>query len=264
MSHLRFFIFLSLFLLGSLVVLWFGRGAIRDWWWQRRQPTLPPAVSFEEVQSKQESPEPVAPLTPAPSPDESSPRVSSAINLAVPFTSQAPHGNWDALHEETCEEASLLMMDAYFDGRLLDPDGVEEELQKLVTWQRQRFGYFEDTTAEETAIVMREFYKYDRVEVRYDITLEDIREQVAAGWPVAAPMYGRALGNPFYTPPGPDYHMMVVRGFTEDGKVITNDPGTRRGNGYVYDPKVFFNAIHDWNGGDVQAGRKAMIVVYPD
>ena len=30
--------------------------------------------------------------------------------IKVPFGVQAPNANWDALHEEACEEASLIMM----------------------------------------------------------------------------------------------------------------------------------------------------------
>ena len=56
--------------------------------------------------------------------------------------------------------------------------------------------------------------------------------------------------------------MVVVRGWTID-KIITNDPGTRRGEEFTYDPDVLFNAIHDWNDGDVYNGQKAMITIYP-
>jgi len=51
-----------------------------------------------------------------------------------------------------------------------------------------------------------------------------------------------------------------------EGRVVTNDPGTRKGEEYQYAPDVLLNAIHDWNGsGDtIEEGRKAMIVVYPN
>jgi hypothetical protein len=55
--------------------------------------------------------------------------------------------------------------------------------------------------------------------------------------------------------------MLVVRGWTKEGMIITNDPGTKRGEGYLYEPDVLINAVHDWSGGDVENGRKAMIVV---
>ena len=55
--------------------------------------------------------------------------------------------------------------------------------------------------------------------------------------------------------------MLVIKGYTKDGRFITNDPGTRRGANYLYDPNIVLNAIHYWNGGDVKNGKKAVIVV---
>lgn len=275
---------LGTFLMILAGVGWQFRSTLRDLLFEVSRPELPRAVSFEEIERSRDqeigetqNPKPkteesgeetsptVSPTPPEGERQEGVDQVPNAVNLAVPFTSQAPHQVWDAVHEETCEEASILMVDAFFDGRELGgPDSVERELQELVAWQRERFGYFEDTTAEETAIIAREFYGYERVEVRYDVTTEDMRDVLAAGLPIIVPAYGRALGNLFYTPPGPDYHMFVIRGYTRDGRFITNDVGTRRGEAYVYDPEVLWKAIHDWNGGDVLGGRKVMIVVHPN
>ena len=69
------------------------------------------------------------------------------------------------------------------------------------------------------------------------------------------------LGNPYYKQPGPIYHALVLKGYTKDGKFITNDPGTKRGADYLYDPQVILNAMHEWNSGDVEHGRKMAIVV---
>ena len=70
------------------------------------------------------------------------------------------------------------------------------------------------------------------------------------------------LKNPYYTQPGPERHKVVIIGYDPDNKeFITNDPGTRRGADYVYDGALLWDAIHDWNGGDVPQGAKVMIVV---
>ena len=55
--------------------------------------------------------------------------------------------------------------------------------------------------------------------------------------------------------------MLIIKGYTKEGNFITNDPGTRRGADFIYSPGVLMNAIHDWNGGDVDNGKKVMIVV---
>src|SRR5690554_5866511 len=39
--------------------------------------------------------------------------VPAEINLAVPFTSQAPTANWDMPFQEACEEAAALMVHYY-------------------------------------------------------------------------------------------------------------------------------------------------------
>ena len=53
-------------------------------------------------------------------------------NLKVAFTSQAPLANWDHAHEEACEEASALMVDAFWHNRSLSEKAVNDaELVKI-------------------------------------------------------------------------------------------------------------------------------------
>ena len=196
--------------------------------------------------------------------DSTTPSLPTEYNLAVPFTSQAPYGVWDAVHEQTCEEASVLMVAAYYDKQpagAIDIDTADEELQRIIKFEDAFFGYNEDTTAEETALVL-ESYNYLSTELISNPTIEQIKEAIAAGYPVIVPAAGRQLGNPYFTPPGPLYHMLVVKGYTED-TFITNDPGTRHGQNYSYDQDVLMNAIHDWNGGEVELGEKVVIIVKP-
>jgi hypothetical protein len=61
------------------------------------------------------------------------------------------------------------------------------------------------------------------------------------------PTLGRELQNPNFKNPGPIYHMLVVQGYTKSGEIITNDPGTRKGKDYLYNPEILFNAIGDWD-----------------
>jgi hypothetical protein len=72
----------------------------------------------------------------------------------------------------------------------------------------------------------------------------------------------RLLGNPNFTSPGPLYHNLVLVGYDGDN-IITNDPGTKRGEGYVYNINILYNAIHDFPGKpeDIESGKKAMIVL---
>ncbi len=187
--------------------------------------------------------------------------IPDEINLAVPFTPQAPHANWDLPYKETCEEASVLMVARYKKGEVItSPEDADAEILKLVEFQNNYFGDYKDTTAEQTAEIAREYYGFKNTEVVYDFTTEDIKKELALGNPVIVPAAGRQLSNPYFRSPGPLYHMLVIRGYTQN-KFITNDPGTKRGEEYVYKYDDLLSAVHDWNGGGVDTGQKVMIVI---
>lgn len=186
----------------------------------------------------------------------------AAINLAVPFTVQAPYANWDEVHQEFCEEASILMAVSYIKGWDIPSSEIaDQKMFEIKTFEEQYFGYYKDTTVEETATILKEFYGIGDVKVVYDPTVKDIKEALSENKAVIVPAAGRQLGNPYFRRPGPLYHMLVIKGYTKEGNFITNDPGTRRGADFIYSPNVLMNAIHDWNGGNVDFGRKVMIVV---
>lgn len=201
--------------------------------------------------------------------DTSSPSASSIpseFNLAVPFTSQAPLANWDAIHEDACEEASIYMVNAFYESwpaGKIDPNTADVDLLKIVEFERALFGFFESTTAIQTALLVEQMYGYEHVEVIENPTVDDLKAQITAGHPVIALVAGRLLGNPNFTGEGPLYHALVLKGYTET-TFVTNDPGTRLGAEYQYDFDVIMNALHDWNGGDVMNGAKVVVVIYPN
>ena len=184
------------------------------------------------------------------------------INLAVPFTVQAPHANWEDPYSDFCEEASVLMAASYIEGLSIpSSDFADQKLLEIKAFEEKRLGYHKDTTAEETALILKEFYKIEKVKTVSNPTVEDIKKYLAGKKLVIIPAAGRELGNPYFRQPGPLYHMLVIKGYTKDGNFVTNDPGTRRGADFIYKSNVLMNAIHDWNGGDVLNGRKVIIVV---
>ena len=139
---------------------------------------------------------------------------------------------------------------------------MEDAIQKVVAWEKNKFGFFEDTTVEETVQILKEYFGLTGVKAVYDITIDDIKKELAAGRPVIVPAAGKLLFNPNFRGGGPPYHMLVIKGYTKNGYFITNDPGTKRGADYIYKIDVLYKAIHDWvPGGNVLDGRKAMIVV---
>lgn len=238
------------------VLVYFNRHHIIDMWNQwLTERDLPEPVTYHQIKNNANNN-----VNTNQAPKEI--KIPEEINLDVPFTTQAPYANWDEQHNESCEEAAALIVHYYWQGKKFTREIAEEELQKMVDFENEKYGGYKDTDSEETAQLIKDLWGYKKVEVKYDITLDDVKEEVAQGRPVILPTAGQELKNPYFRRPGPIYHMVVVRGWTKD-KIITNDPGTKRGENYTYQPNVLFNAIHDWNNGDIYNGKKAMIVVYP-
>lgn len=182
------------------------------------------------------------------------------FNLDVPFIAQAPFAVWDHLHEEACEEAAVIMADAFYRGRRLTKQEGDEAISAVADWEIRMLGHWEDTNAEETARILREYYGYAKVAVVAEPTIAIMKRELVKGHLIILPTAGQLLHNPYFSGAGPPYHMLVLRGWTKAGMMIVNDPGTKRGEGYLYAPEVLMNAIHDWNGGDITHGRKVMIV----
>ena len=184
------------------------------------------------------------------------------FNLRVPFTSQAPHYQWKEMpYKEGCEEAALLIVHYYYQGKDFTPDIADEEIVKMVNWQIDNWEGHYDLTATQTALLVHDYFGYQNVETILNPTIEMIKEEVYQGHPVILPTAGRMLNNPYFTPPGPLYHMLVIKGWTENN-FITNDPGLfKKGRDYQYLYQIVMNAIHDWNGGDVNNGQKIMLIV---
>lgn len=242
-------------------LLFFFRVEIRESIESFLKPSLPEPKAVTEFSAPTKKPDTSSqiPITqPALTPQSQKLQVS--INLNVPFGSQAPLGDWALPYQEACEEAVVIMVHRYFSGEPLDPPTMDAELKKLVAWEEKTFGYYKDTTAEEIARMLREYFGHKNVEVKYDFTIEDVKAAVSEGHPVILPAAGRLLPNPYFRQPGPVYHAFVVKGFIGE-KIITNDPGTRRGKDFLYDPGPLMNAVHDWNDENILKGRKVMIVV---
>ncbi len=190
--------------------------------------------------------------------------IPKSLLLPVPFTPQAPTANWDELHNEACEEAVAIMAHEYFSGNTsstLPPSLVEKEISKITEWFTKRFGYYLDTTSDETAEMIRELYDLD-TNLITNFSETDIKEALAQNKLVLISFNGRLLGNPNYKSPGPIHHMLLIKGFNKEG-YVTNDPGTRNGQGYTYDFETLFNAAADWDHSikNVDLNKKIAIIV---
>ncbi len=193
-----------------------------------------------------------------------SPKLRRGIKGEVkdfPFTVQAPTGEWgDPIFQDGCEEAAALMLhcglqtaDCRLQNGEIDKEWAREEIIKMSTGPA-------DTSAKDTA---ERFFG----DIKYQIVNLKSKEELKNGvWIV--PMDGTKLGNPYYTAPGPERHMILVIGYdVKTDELITNDPGTKRGRGYRYKLDVFWNAIRDYPTGDhepiTEVNKNAILVMEP-
>src|SRR3990167_1867294 len=149
----------------------------------------------------------------------------SSLLKDVPFTVQAPFGEWNiATFQNGCEEAALVMAVHWLSGEPLTKEIAKQEIIALARFGDKKHGQSIDTSAADTEKFFKEYYNITTSEVRTDITLTDIQEALATGALVIVPMDGRKLQNPNYKQPGPTTHMLVVIGYDAEKKeFITHD-----------------------------------------
>lgn len=186
----------------------------------------------------------------------------------VPFTPQAPFGGWkDQRQEDGCEEAAALMAVKWARGEKLTR---EEALEKIIgssDYTQKKFQEYRDISASDAIDwIIKDYFKYQKAALISDASLARIIEELDKGNIILAPMNGQILHNPYFVPPGPPNHMLVIRGYDPEKKIfITNDPGTRRGELYSYDAQVLYEAIRAYPTGYhelIEKIRKDVIVVW--
>jgi len=216
----------------------------------------------------------------------------------VAFSSQAPYAKWDDLHDEACEEASLIMAHEYLQGtEEIEIRDAEDEIQRMVKFQKNYFGSHKDLTAQEMVKLAQELYEENHrlitleevepltaPEEKIESTeeeiisavdeenkdqipadkLEMIKKELSEGNIFIIPAAGRELENPYFRSPGPLYHALVIVGYDDNTEeFITHDPGTRRGENYRYSYDILWDSIHDFPGKktEILKGNKTIILV---
>lgn len=169
------------------------------------------------------------------------------VNIDVPFISQAPYAIWDELHNHACEEAAIIMVYYYLIGKELTRDVGEQEIQSMVDWQIENWGGHFDLSAEQITQLFEGYFGYENIKLVYDFEIDDTKQELARGNPIIVPAAGRLLKNPYFTPPGPEYHVLVIKGYdNKKSEFIINDPGTKRGADFRYSYQVLENAVRDF------------------
>lgn len=182
------------------------------------------------------------------------------ISIKVPFLSQAPFQKWDALHEDACEEASLIMAKYALDEKYsISSDKGEKEIKNIIEFEEEE-KYGLSITLDELEEIARKYYEMKTGRVEKNITIEDIKRELAEGRVVIVGAAGKILPNPNFRNGGPNYHMLVIKGYDKKG-FITNDPGTRLGEGFKYTFEDLYKSIHDWDPKNILNGGKSYLVL---
>ncbi len=168
----------------------------------------------------------------------------NSINLNVPFVVQAPFADWKMPYQEACEEASLLMVAGYLNGKkAYTQEEIKKEIDNLVVYQEKLYGSHKDLNLTETGELAKNYWQLS-YKIISDLDIDKIKSELSKGNPVIIPAAGRLLGNPNFRGEGPIYHMLVIKGYHND-YFITNDPGTKNGENYVYTTDKLLSAIAD-------------------
>jgi hypothetical protein len=229
-------------------VRWYERKQIEE---EHSAVVLPPAERPTSSSSSKKATASSVALTP-----------KGSVNWDVPFTPQAPLANWDALHEEACEEASVLMVLTFFAGeQIASPDDAELAIQHLVA-ANEALGFPVDDTAAQIVTLISHEAPNLHASVLKNPSVDQLKSVLDDGALIIVPAAGQQLGNPYFQQPGPKYHMLVIRGYTSTS-LITNDSGTRKGENYTYTFTTLNNATVDWNHAtnDIDPSKSVIIVI---
>ena len=171
------------------------------------------------------------------------------ILLQVPFTTQAPLGNW-AQHQESCEAANLTQLWFYWNHSsaiVIDPRTADGYIHMIDGWKPQQD--LDDAMLGEMA---QERWGYTYTVIPDNPT--SIAEQLSAGRPLLAEVRTHGLGNGHYPGYYSHYeqtgwsvpHFVTIIGYDATG-VWLNDPGISWGRGYHITYAQLTHAIADLN-----------------
>jgi len=194
--------------------------------------------------------------------------VAPDILIDVPFTSQAPLGQWsDQRQQDGCEEAVVAMAMAWVGNeKNITKENWRLRILILSNFEFKKYGEYRDVSlADLQNWLFKDYFNYKKTALKPVETAADIIKELEKGRIVLTPMDGRALKNPNFTAPGPERHMILIKGYDyKTQEFITNDPGTRRGQSYRYPAKIILQAIRSYSTGYHQPIKKVikeMIVV---
>lgn len=184
-------------------------------------------------------------------------KLPATTNIDVPFTSQAPTGNWSEPWQNACEETSVYMVTSFYAEDTIKKSEAIKHIKAIIAAKNEEFQVSTDESLEKISELIKLLGLPWSTEIVIDPTLEDIKKQLANNQPIIAPVFAPALN---YGAGGPDYHVMVMTGYDDNtSEFIVNDPAMKNGQGVRFKYDLFIKAIHDLNQTNYKAGEKALL-----
>ncbi len=189
-----------------------------------------------------------------------SPALPSEANVDVPFTTQAPAGDWSEPWQNACEETSIYMVASFYAEDDIKRDEAILRIREIFKTKHEEFKVSKDESLATIAELIQKLDLPWSARLVYDPTIDDLKAELAAGRPIIVSVYAPALEKSFYVVNDIQYHVLVLVGYDDaDGTFIVNDPGTQFGEGLRFPYATFMDAIHDLNPEDYEAGKKAVL-----
>lgn len=190
--------------------------------------------------------------------------VHAATTLSVPFTPQAPEGNWNQPWQDACEETSITMIDAFYAGKdALTVHEAKDKIMRAYRIKTNAFGYSLDEPAAKMVELINRYYPWEARAVERP-TIAAMQAELDAGRPMILPAHGTELENPNFRSPLLDYHVIVLTGYDDETEeFISHDPGTSNGLDFRYSYDTIEAAMHDFEPGNMPRAKKVAIFTSP-
>lgn len=178
----------------------------------------------------------------------------------VAFFSQAPYGNRNQPYQDACEEASLLIWQYYLNWATKTKDEYNKDLLAMVELEMEMLWYFESTTIMEMKQIINRRDPSIKASIIEHPSIRDLEREISKNNMAIVPLYGKGLKNPHYALWGPEYHFLVIKGYTTDS-FITHDVWTLHWSNRHYNKDLIMKNIHDRNRTDVRKWAPRILIL---
>ncbi len=191
-------------------------------------------------------------IIPPPSPKNTpTPTPHTFKKLSVPYISETPAGNWSGPWKNACEEASIAMVEFYYQGKTsISVAEAEAFMMMLFEKENAKYGNNFNSDGTQMKYLIDNFTSYHGEIVR-NPTIEQIKKQLDVNHPVISLHYGYALHNPNipFLPGGTYYHAMVIIGYDDGARefIVNDDGDTKTGPGHRYAYATFMTSLHEYS-----------------